>query len=388
MPCPSREKPQSLQLRPSMNWFTLSILLFNAIVVTAILGSFVLLLRFQNSVAKQWAIRVLLLSRDAEKRARSANRALVRLKSMRDVKTRALREEAFTCNLRDVPVSELTAYPGIGPGTVSKLREAGLVDLASLRGSSIVIEGVGQKRLSDIEYAVGERIKKAQVDFDAGVGRHAQTLPGRLRDLMAQFDSLEANARRKAEAANAQFDSLDEMVECASKVTFWRWLRSMGREPLVPSVLLNAPLPALATVPQAPEALADERCVVENPPVDLFNPSVAPPLASQCVAPPPTTPEAMREECLKMLEISENTSLSAELVRRQYHLLFERVSPEKVISMGPEFVALAQSKRVELRRAAEMLLERMGEKLELQPTSPPSLDPRHNPDLDDVFGGR
>ncbi len=363
-------------------------LLFDVIAVTGILGSFVLYIRFHNSAGRRWAIRVILLSQDAEKRARSANRELARLKSTRDVKTRSLREELFTSYLSDVPVDALTAYPGIGPGTVSKLREAGLASLAILRSSPIVIEGLGQKRLSDIEYAVGNLVKKAQGDFDAGVCRQAQTLPGRLRELSAQYDSLEANARRREEAANALSHSLGEMVEYASKVTFWHWLRSIGRESLVPSSLLNAPLPALATVPQVPEALAVESCVTETPPIDLFLSSVAPPPPSQCVAQPATTAVAPREECLKVLGISETTSLSAELVRRQYHLLFERVSPEKVISMGPEFVALAQSKQREIRQATEFLLESMGEKLERQPTAPADHDLRHNPDLDDVFGGR
>jgi hypothetical protein len=88
-----------------------------------------------------------------------------------------------------------------------------------------------------------------------------------------------------------------------------------------------------------------------------------------------------------LLEIPTETLLSADLVRRQWNLLSDRLAPEKVASMGPEFVKLAQDKVALMRRAAESLLEAMGEKLETTPPAPSVQDLRHNPDLDDVFGG-
>jgi hypothetical protein len=74
-------------------------------------------------------------------------------------------------------------------------------------------------------------------------------------------------------------------------------------------------------------------------------------------------------------------------VQRQWNLLSERLAPEKVASMGAEFVKLAQTMLAALRGAAESLLEAMGEQLETKPPTPPVQDLRHNPDLDDVFGG-
>jgi len=54
--------------------------------------------------------------------------------------------------------------------------------------------------------------------------------------------------------------------------------------------------------------------------------------------------------------------------------------------MGPEFVAMAETKREALRVAAETLIRPFGEPLEPTkgPTGPPEL--RHNPDLDSMFG--
>jgi uncharacterized tellurite resistance protein B-like protein len=109
------------------------------------------------------------------------------------------------------------------------------------------------------------------------------------------------------------------------------------------------------------------------------------------LVPPVATPSKpaapTKDECRSLLEIPAETPLSADLVRRQWNLLSERMDPEKVAAMGPEFVKLAQDKLATLRQAAESFLESMGEKLETKPSTPPIQDLRHNPDLDDVFGG-
>jgi hypothetical protein len=88
-----------------------------------------------------------------------------------------------------------------------------------------------------------------------------------------------------------------------------------------------------------------------------------------------------------LLEIPPTTPLSADLVRRQWNLLSQRLAPEKVSSMGPEFVEMAKAKLAAVRRAAEALLTPLGEKLEVKPTAPPAGHLRDNPDLDEVLGG-
>ncbi|HZU36736.1 MAG TPA: TerB family tellurite resistance protein, partial [Gemmataceae bacterium] len=110
------------------------------------------------------------------------------------------------------------------------------------------------------------------------------------------------------------------------------------------------------------------------------------PLPAKTATPstPPASKAPTREDHLAALEISSSTPLSAELIRRQYHLLTDRFQPDKVQHMGPEFVALAESKRTAAQAAALALLEPLGEPLE--PATPPPQELRHNPDLDDVFG--
>jgi hypothetical protein len=93
-----------------------------------------------------------------------------------------------------------------------------------------------------------------------------------------------------------------------------------------------------------------------------------------------------QEGCRALLEIGHSHPLSVELIRRHYHLLYERYAPEKLAAKGPEFVALAKAKQAELRQAAEQLLRPFGQPLE-EPASPPtSSDLRANRDLEEFFG--
>ncbi len=491
--------------------------LFVLLFLTALVGWLVLYSRFNHSVEKRWAAKVLQLLRDAENCIRLEKRQLRELKTEQDAKARSLREEAFAAHLREYAVEELEAYPGIGPGTVGKLRAAGFVNLAKLQRAKIRIHGLGAKRLADIQYAVRNLLGKAQNTFDTGNCRQDQNLAERLKTLSAQYDHLESKTRTRARAAEEFIGSLGESVKYARAVTFWRWLRPVSKEALVSAELLEASLPdleaALRTAEQqiAPSETAKstpasvkpvlesekrdedrlapmeltvqfafgvarkdgpvtgterelirqsirqrfsdnrallnraetlcahyetaaidlERCLGEitrkftadhrtalmelaGQIVAVSNKETAgttpfllhlaqsldvPPLAlpqrEQPASPPSAPPVApssepaapTKEECRSLLEIPVETPLSADLVRRQWNLLSQRLDPEKVASLGPEFVKLAQDKLAALRRAAESLLETIGEKLETQPAAPPVQDLRHNPDLDDVFGG-
>lgn len=114
------------------------------------------------------------------------------------------------------------------------------------------------------------------------------------------------------------------------------------------------------------------------------------PLAPVPVPATPATIEPPKpptdNDCKKVLEITLDTSLNVDLIRRQYRLLSERYEPTKFTAHGPEFVQLAKNKREAIERAALQLLKPYNEPLE-PPAPPPPPDLRHNPDLDDFFGG-
>jgi uncharacterized tellurite resistance protein B-like protein len=87
-----------------------------------------------------------------------------------------------------------------------------------------------------------------------------------------------------------------------------------------------------------------------------------------------------------VLEIDPGTELSADLIRRKYTLLSEKLDPTKASALGPDFAAMAAEKRTRLRAAAEALIAPFGVPLDPPAAPPPPADLRHNPDLDDVFG--
>jgi hypothetical protein len=64
----------------------------------------------------------------------------------------------------------------------------------------------------------------------------------------------------------------------------------------------------------------------------------------------------------------------------------DKIAPEKVQHMGPEFLAVAEQKRRQLEQAARALIAPFHEDLVVPVTQQPA-DLRHNPDLDALFGG-
>jgi uncharacterized tellurite resistance protein B-like protein len=113
--------------------------------------------------------------------------------------------------------------------------------------------------------------------------------------------------------------------------------------------------------------------------------AVAPP-APAPVRPSESATEPLTEiDCRAALEIAAETPLGADLIRRQYRLLSDRFAAERFTNHGPEFMQMAAEKRMRIERAARHLIAEYNEPLEPAAIPPPA-DPRHNPDLDEVFG--
>lgn len=104
---------------------------------------------------------------------------------------------------------------------------------------------------------------------------------------------------------------------------------------------------------------------------------------------PPTSQAAPATDSREILGIPAKVPLTAELVRRRWNIVNDQYDPAKAATLGPELAALAEQKRSAVRQAAEALLAQLGEPLVAPPPPPPPpppADPRHNPDLDAVFG--
>jgi hypothetical protein len=350
--------------------------LLGLIVLTTLVSGLIVYFQFARSPEKRWKDQVAGLWANAQRRAWAERDELSRLGPARVAKLGALESEAVHAYLAEIAVDELEAYPGIGPATVSKLRTAGYANLAALRNARLGIPGLGQKRTSDIYRAIRDLAKKAETNFAAQTCSPAQALAERRARLTAEYDALEARARSRAVAVQRVLTSLQKQAAAARQVTFWRWLRPKLGERLLPPEIMAAALPDLATAVHAANAAVAQAQEVEQP---ALPGKVAVPSANG--SPGPT-----REDSLGVLEITPETPLSVDLVRRQWNLLCQRFDPDKVRSMGPEFIQLAESKLAAVRRAAESLLGPMGAELEPKPAVVPPEGLRDNPDLDDVFG--
>ncbi|HYH69337.1 MAG TPA: hypothetical protein VD866_31880, partial [Urbifossiella sp.] len=110
------------------------------------------------------------------------------------------------------------------------------------------------------------------------------------------------------------------------------------------------------------------------------------------VAPKPRLPEPVHEPAPTLpvdhravLEIPPGVPLDADLIRRRYANLTDKLDPAKAAAFGPEFARMAEQKRAAVRAAAEALIAPLGEPLE-KPVPPAPTDIRANALLDDVFG--
>ena len=88
-----------------------------------------------------------------------------------------------------------------------------------------------------------------------------------------------------------------------------------------------------------------------------------------------------------LLEIPPRAELSVELIRRRFALLNGKLDPAKAAAFGPDVAAMVERKLAELRAAGEALIAPFDEPLDLPLKPPQPTDLRHNPDLDDAFGG-
>ncbi len=331
------------------------------LLLTLLGAAIVLYLPYARSPEKQWRDRVRQLLAAARRRMAVERQALGQSAARRRAEEATLRERAWVAFLDTISVEQLDEYPGIGPATLAKLRAAGYTTLAVFQHSPLHLPGFGAKRLADIDRAVRDLTAQCRSRFAAGACPEGRELADRLKTLAAQSQDDEARARALLEAVEAFDKSLRPLADLARAVTLWDYWRS-PRGSLVPAEILNVPLPDL------------ERALADVP-----QPSAAPVPVSEAKP-------ASRADLAAVLQIDSADLLTPELVRRQYNLLSERYDPDKLRTLGPEFMELARGKRAAVRAAAQALMGQLGARLE-EPPAPVRHDLRENPDLDAIFGG-
>jgi uncharacterized tellurite resistance protein B-like protein len=239
------------------------------LVATVMIAVGVMYLRYANSPAGQWKRGMLALVADQEARLRAARRELV---SKDTVDSTKLRDEYLGRHLRSLPVEELARYPGIGPVTVARLRDAGLTtvaDCARVRLSGI--QGIGPSRQTDLKEALSKVRRDAASRFDAGACQEATAFAEEVKRREAERERRRRTAEQAISAAEAGLKTLEERARIARRITFVGHLR--GRQPpeFAPE-LMNLPLNAPPNTKRA-----DPTATGANPtdPVPIPPPGVA-----------------------------------------------------------------------------------------------------------------
>ena len=151
-----------------MIWIVLIAVLIGLPALTVFISGVVFYVQFRKSPERWWRLQVFRLAATARSRGQEEQKLLQRLRIDREAETSSLKDNAFHSYLAQVPVNELEAYRGIGPATVAKLFDAGYANLNALHNARPRIPGLGLKRITDIEQAVSDLLRKARATFEAG----------------------------------------------------------------------------------------------------------------------------------------------------------------------------------------------------------------------------
>src|SRR5262245_12661856 len=176
-----------------------------------------LYVRYRNTPAFWWKARVRSAIAEQEARRRRARRELVAAPP----DDRELRREFLARQLDGVAVEELARYPGIGPVTVSRLREARLATIAAcLRARLADVDGIGPVRERDLKDALTKVRREAESRFDAGASSQAAAFEAERKRRQSDRDRRRQQAEAEVRAAEAALAGLRDRSRLADRVTF------------------------------------------------------------------------------------------------------------------------------------------------------------------------
>ena len=127
--------------------------------------------------------------------------------------------------LTGVSVEQLTRYPNIGPGTVTKLREAGLSNISAVGGARLVsIPGFGPARIKDLKEALKKIVQDAESRFTARACPEAIALDVEIARRRAAVERIRAAADSKTKEAGVELERLAERFNISRGITFGNFL--------------------------------------------------------------------------------------------------------------------------------------------------------------------
>lgn len=262
-----------------MKTFLLVLLLVAAIGVVLPLAFFYW--RFQQSPARMWKTRLIRLRDELFAR----RRVLMTGSAESASELRKLADEFFKKYLAGIPTSALAEFPGIGPGTVEKLRQVGLKSVADLPGFVFEsIPGIGPAKGAELRSALTALVNQCRSKFDAGACKEGQDYRAAAAARSAERQQREQASLREAQAIDVTLAELDPLLARAAGVTFPSFLLRKPTD--IPAELLAAPLPVVR-IPDAP--LPPPPPVPTPPPVLAASPVLARKDSAPVVLPPRAT---------------------------------------------------------------------------------------------------
>ena len=216
--------------------------------------------RFTATPEAQWARKVRAAAQEQNERINSARTDLSRLDRNDDA--RKLREEYLQRYLGGIAVEELIRFPGIGPATTSRVRDAGLTNLSALlRANLSVIPGIGPARGTELLKAIRQLRTEAESRFDAGACSEAVAFKEELKRHETNRQLQRRKAEHEIKMAERAIASFEEVRRVARNVSYFNFLRRlkppeltdefMSRPLTIPDEPLPEPTPVVTSLPIA-----------------------------------------------------------------------------------------------------------------------------------------
>jgi uncharacterized tellurite resistance protein B-like protein len=163
-----------------------------------------------------------------------------------------LADDYFRRHLDTISLDQLAEFPGIGPATLDRLRQAGCRQLAHVTTVSVErIPGIGRARAKDLGAAVKNLVGAARSRFDAGACPEAQEYRHQVSQLHADERAQAHMREQKLAALDVALQETRALADMARPVTFWAYVVNQDIPDLTASVL-SRPLPEPRVVSPIP----------------------------------------------------------------------------------------------------------------------------------------
>jgi uncharacterized tellurite resistance protein B-like protein len=253
---------------PSMGTF--GIFLLSIFIVALLAGAAWIgyrYIQFRSTREAAWSYHVLSTVAALENEQQEANRSIISTRQRLQDDNERDRQAALARHLASISVAALEDYPGIGPATVARLRQAGLTELEGVRHARLNLSGIGPKREQDLHAAIRQLVRDVTGRFDAGACPEAHEFQRRCQARNSQSTKDIADFEQVIVRARESLDRLSPYTAIARKVTFFGFLCKQQVVELT-AKLLNAPMEQLLP----PQKLPSQAPVASPPPAQVRAP--------------------------------------------------------------------------------------------------------------------